>query len=62
MTIVPESFTPNVFSLSIPVPALDVVIFTVYKGSLCVVVINTTPGVTDDHLLRLPGGILRAGE
>lgn len=62
MTIASENFTLDIFRLSIPVPALDVVIFTIYKGNLCVVTINTTPGVADNHLLRLPGGILQSGE
>lgn len=57
-----HNFTPDIFGLSIPVPALDVVIFTIYKSELCIVVIQTTPGVTDDRLLRLPGGVLRSGE
>jgi len=35
--------TPNIFNLSIPAPALDIVIFTVYKEKLCVVlVVNPT--------------------
>ncbi|MDD2891869.1 MAG: NUDIX hydrolase [Candidatus Gracilibacteria bacterium] len=57
-----KEFTKNIWELSIPVLALDVVIFTIYKGELCIVTINTTPGVTNDHLMRLPGGILRSGE
>lgn len=57
-----QEYTKDIWGLSIPVLALDVVIFTIYKGNLCVVTIETTPGVTKDHLLRLPGGILRSGE
>lgn len=54
-------FTPNIFALSIPVLALDVVIFTIYKGSLCVV---SVPGKNDNSLGRavLPGGIVANGE
>jgi 8-oxo-dGTP diphosphatase len=62
MTADSGNFTPDIFSLSIPVPALDVVIFTIYRGSLCVVTIETTPEVTDARLMRLPGGVLRSGE
>ena len=31
MVATPENFTTDLFNLSIPVPALDVVIFTIYK-------------------------------
>lgn len=62
MTIVPDNFTPDVFSLSIPVPALDIVILTVHEGDLCVVTTATTPGSADDYFQKLPGGILRTGE
>ena len=59
---VQPKFTEDIWNLSIPVPALDVVIFTIYKGELCIVTINTTIGVTNDHLFRLPGGVLQSGE
>lgn len=62
MTIVPESFTPDIFSLSIPVPALDIVILTVHEGDLCVVTTATVPGAVDDYFQKLPSGILRTGE
>ncbi len=62
MTIVPDNFTPDVFSLSIPVPALDIVILTVHEWDLCVVTTATTPGSVDDYFQKLPGGILRTGE
>lgn len=55
MSVHPEDFTPDIFSLSIPVPALDVVIFTIYRGSLCVVAIDATPGVAGVDRARLPG-------
>ena len=57
-----KEFTKNIWELSIPVLALDVVIFTIYKGSLWIVTIDTTPGVANERLTRLPGGILRSGE
>jgi 8-oxo-dGTP diphosphatase len=53
--------TPNIFGLSIPVLALDVVIFTIYKDALCVVSI---PGKNETAKGRasLPGGIVANGE
>lgn len=55
------STTPNIFSLSIPVPALDIVIFTIYRDQLCVVLTEPQHSNAQDKLV-LPGGIIATGE
>lgn len=37
MLIKPERYSKNIWNLSIPVLALDIVIFTIYRGELCIV-------------------------
>ncbi len=53
--------TPNIFDLSIPVLALDIVIFTIYEGVFSGVLI---PGKNPEShgKLVLPGGIVARGE
>lgn len=52
--------TQNIFNLSIPVAALDIVIFTVYKEKLCVaLIVNPTEPQKGKYML--PGGIVRSG-
>jgi 8-oxo-dGTP diphosphatase len=56
-----KDFTPDIFHLSIPVVAMDIVIFTVYRDTLCVVLM---PGLRENSVgkLVLPGGIIAHGE
>ena len=53
--------TPNIFDLSIPVLALDTVIFTVHNGTLAVVLIPGKNPQSHGKLI-LPGGIVARGE
>lgn len=59
-TLHPE-YTDDIFNLSIPVLAVDIVLFTVYKEQLCVVLV---PGRNEwaHGKLTLPGGIIGRGE
>jgi 8-oxo-dGTP diphosphatase len=54
-------YSPDIFQLSIPVPAMDIVIFTVYRDALCVVL---APGTHENARgkMVLPGGIIARGE
>lgn len=56
-----KNFTPDIFDLSIPVAAMDIVIFTIYRDALCVVM---TTGAHENarEKLVLPGGIIARGE
>lgn len=55
-----QEFTQNIFGLSIPVLALDVVIFTIYHGALCLVLAKRDKEPSKDTYI-LPGGIVKAG-
>lgn len=55
-----QEYTKNIWGLSIPVLALDVVIFTIYRGKLCVVVTKRMKE-PDEGKYILPGGIVRSG-
>ena len=54
------AFTPNLFKLSVPVPAMDVVIFTVRAGALNVAFV-TRDADPQKGKLALPGGIIARG-
>ncbi|MDD4152037.1 MAG: NUDIX hydrolase [Candidatus Gracilibacteria bacterium] len=56
-----ENLTKNIFSLSIPVLAMDIVIFTVYKGTLCLIMNQRTEDGSEKGKYILPGGVLRSG-
>ena len=58
--IIQQEFTKNIFGLSIPVLALDVVIFTVYHGSLCLALVKREKEPSNGTFI-LPGGIMKAG-
>lgn len=55
-----QKYTENIFGLSIPVLALDIVIFTIYKGKLSIVMAkrDKDPGFGK---YILPGGIIKSG-
>ncbi|MFA6090366.1 MAG: NUDIX hydrolase [Candidatus Gracilibacteria bacterium] len=55
-----QEFTKNIFGLSIPVLALDVVIFTIYHGNLCLVLAKRDKEPSKGTFI-LPGGIAKAG-
>ncbi len=54
------AFTPNLFKLSVPVPAMDVAIFTVKGGELFVALV-TRDVEPQKGKLALPGGIIARG-
>ena len=58
--IIQQEFTKNIFGLSIPVLALDVVIFTIYHGALCLVLVKREKEPSKGTFI-LPGGIMKAG-
>ena len=55
-----EEYTKNIFGLSIPVPALDVAIFTIYQDRLCLVLTKREKEPEAGKYI-LPGGILKTG-
>lgn len=55
-----QEYTKNIWGLSIPVLALDIVIFTIYRGKLSVVVTKRMKE-PDEGKYILPGGIVRSG-
>lgn len=59
-TLHPE-YSDDIFHLSIPVLAVDIVLFTIYKDQLCVVLV---PGRHEwaEGKMTLPGGIIGRGE
>jgi 8-oxo-dGTP diphosphatase len=59
-TLHPE-YTDDIFHLSIPVLAVDIVLFTIYQDQLCVVLV---PGRHEwaEGRMTLPGGIIGRGE
>ncbi|MDD5213723.1 MAG: NUDIX hydrolase [Candidatus Gracilibacteria bacterium] len=56
-----NNLTPDIFSLSIPALAIDIVIFTVYKGSLYLLLNQRTEDGPEKGKYILPGGIVRSG-
>lgn len=59
-TALQKKFSENIFGLSIPVLALDIVIFTIYRDEFCVLMVER------DHepeigKFVLPGGIIKSG-
>ena len=61
MSTLHPDYTDDIFNLSIPVLAVDIVLFTLYKDQLCVVLV---PGRNEwaHGKLTLPGGIIGRGE
>ena len=61
MSTLTPTYTDDIFNLSIPVLAVDIVLFTLYKDQLCVVLV---PGRNEwaKGRLTLPGGIIGRGE
>jgi ADP-ribose pyrophosphatase YjhB (NUDIX family) len=61
MSTLHPTYTDDIFNLSIPVLAVDIVLFTLYKDQLCVVLV---PGRNEwaKGRLTLPGGIIGRGE
>ena len=61
MSTLNPTYTDDIFNLSIPVLAVDIVLFTLYKDQLCVVLV---PGRNEwaHGKLTLPGGIIGRGE
>jgi 8-oxo-dGTP diphosphatase len=61
MSTLHPTYTDDIFKLSIPVLAVDIVLFTLYKDQLCVVLV---PGRNEwaRWKLTLPGGIIGRGE
>ncbi|MCK9272434.1 hypothetical protein M0P65_02705 [Candidatus Gracilibacteria bacterium] len=55
-----KKFSENIFGLSIPVLALDIVIFTIFNDKLCVV-LTTRPKEPEKGKLILPGGVIKSG-
>ncbi len=61
MTLVPSvPDSPDLFRLSVPVPAIDIVLFTVADGDLCVAFIERDSSPRKGGL-ALPGGIVARG-
>lgn len=56
-----ENLTPNIFDLSIPALAIDIVIFTVYKWNLCLVMNQRTEEWAEKWKYIIPGWIVRSG-
>lgn len=61
MSTLHPTYTPDIFNLSIPVIAVDIVLFTLYKDQLCVVLVPGRNEYTQGRL-TLPGGIIGRGE
>jgi ADP-ribose pyrophosphatase YjhB (NUDIX family) len=61
MSTLNPTYTDDIFSLSIPVLAVDIVLFTLYKEQLCVVLVPGRNEYTKGKL-TLPGGIIGRGE
>ncbi len=61
MSTLHPTYTDDIFQLSIPVLAVDIVLFTLYKDQLCVVLV---PGRNEytKWKLTLPWGIIGRGE
>lgn len=61
MSTLHPTYTDDIFNLSIPVLAVDIVLFTLYKDQLCVVLV---PGRNEwaQGKLTLPGGIMSRWE
>ena len=61
MSTLHPTYTDDIFNLSIPVLAVDIVLFTLYKDQLCVVLV---PGRNEwaKGRLTLPWGIIGRGE
>lgn len=61
MSTLHPDYSDNIFNLSIPVLAVDIVLFTLYKEQLCVVLV---PGHNEwaEGKMTLPGGIIGRGE
>jgi ADP-ribose pyrophosphatase YjhB (NUDIX family) len=61
MSTLHPTYTDDIFNLSIPVLAVDIVLFTLYRDELCVVLV---PGRNEwaKGRLTLPGGIIGRGE
>lgn len=55
-----KAYTENIFDLSIPVVALDIVIFTLYQDELCLVLQERSREPEKGKYI-LPGGILKTG-
>lgn len=57
-TLISENKQTDIWNqnLSIPIPTLDIVIFTVYRGELCVVLLKN-----ENNEYTLPGWIIAAG-
>lgn len=54
------SYSQNIFGLSIPVLALDIVIFTIYRGEFSVLLVERKHEPQAGKLI-LPGGIVKSG-
>jgi 8-oxo-dGTP diphosphatase len=55
-----ERYSNGIFNLSIPVLALDLVIFTIYQNEFCVLLVERTREPEAGKLM-LPGGIMKSG-
>ncbi|EKE27693.1 MAG: hypothetical protein ACD_3C00169G0003 [uncultured bacterium (gcode 4)] len=55
-----KEFSDNIFWLSIPALALDIVIFTIFNEKLCVVM-TTRPKEPEKGKLILPGWVVKSG-
>lgn len=55
-----EKFSSNIFWLSIPVLAIDIVIFTIYHDKLCVVM-TTRDKEPEKGKLIIPGWVMKSG-
>ncbi len=55
-----KGFTENIFGLSIPVLAIDIVIFTIYHDEFSVLLIDRNRDPYSGRLI-LPGGIVKSG-
>lgn len=56
-----ENLTKNIFDLSIPVLAIDIVIFTVYKWNLCLIMNQRIENWPEQWKYILPGWVIRRG-
>lgn len=61
MSTLHPTYTDDIFHLSIPVLAVDIVLFTLYKDKLCVVLVPWRNEWTHGKL-TLPGGIIGRNE
>lgn len=55
-----ETLTKNIFWLSIPVLAIDIVIFTVYKWNLCLLLNQRTQDWPEKWKYIIPGRVVRS--